>query len=98
MTANSIARLKVTLNDVKPSVQRRVEVPLAIRLDRLHLVLQAAMGGAGQEGSVGEAGGKAAEIPCYGSSRKKGIRRRFECFLGADHGVGIDQQLASNCN
>jgi hypothetical protein len=44
MTANSIARLHVTLNDVKPSVQRRVEVPLAIRLDRLHLVLQAAMG------------------------------------------------------
>ncbi len=44
MTANSIARLKVILNDVKPSVQRTVEVPLAIRLDRLHLVLQAAMG------------------------------------------------------
>ena len=44
MTANSIARLKVTLNDVKPPVQRRVEVPLAIRLDRLHLVLQAAIG------------------------------------------------------
>jgi len=44
MTATSIARLKVTLNDVKPPVQRRVEVPLAIRLDRLHLVLQAAMG------------------------------------------------------
>ncbi len=44
MTANSIARLKVTLDDVKPTVQRRVEVPLAIRLDRLHLVLQAAMG------------------------------------------------------
>jgi len=43
MTATSIARLKVTLNDVKPPVQRRVEVPLAIRLDRLHLVLQAAM-------------------------------------------------------
>ncbi len=44
MTANSIARLKVTLDDVKPTVQRRVEVPLTIRLDRLHLVLQAAMG------------------------------------------------------
>jgi len=44
MTATSIARLHVTLNDVKPPVQRRVEVPLAIRLDRLHLVLQAAMG------------------------------------------------------
>ena len=44
MTATRIARLHVTLNDVKPPVQRRVEVPLAIRLDRLHLVLQAAMG------------------------------------------------------
>ncbi len=44
MTAASIARLKVTLDDVKPMVQRRIEVPLAIRLDRLHLVLQAAIG------------------------------------------------------
>lgn len=39
MTATSIARLKVTLDDVKPAVQRRLEVPLTIRLDRLHLVL-----------------------------------------------------------
>jgi hypothetical protein len=44
MTASTIARLRITLDDVKPVVQRRVEVPLAIRLDRLHLVLQAAMG------------------------------------------------------
>lgn len=44
MTATRIARLHITLNDVKPPVQRRVEVPLAIRLDRLHLVLQAAIG------------------------------------------------------
>ena len=44
MTAASIARLLVTLDGVKPSVRRRVEVPLTIRLDRLHLVLQAAMG------------------------------------------------------
>jgi hypothetical protein len=44
MNTNSIARLKITLNDVKPVVLRRVEVPLTIRLDRLHLVLQAAMG------------------------------------------------------
>ena len=41
---SSIARLKVTLKDVKPAVVRRIEVPLTIRLDRLHLVLQAAMG------------------------------------------------------
>ena len=34
---SSIARLKVTLKDVKPAVVRRIEVPLTIRLDRLHL-------------------------------------------------------------
>jgi hypothetical protein len=44
MTVTTIARLKITLDDVEPAVQRRVEVPLKIRLDRLHLVFQAAMG------------------------------------------------------
>jgi hypothetical protein len=44
MIANSIARLQVTLDDVKPLVRRRIDVPLTIRLDRLHLVFQAAMG------------------------------------------------------
>lgn len=44
MSADNIARLKVTLDDVEPMVLRRIEVPLGIRLDRLHLVIQAAMG------------------------------------------------------
>lgn len=44
MTADTIVRLKVTLDDVKPKVLRRIEVPLAIKLDRLHLTIQAAMG------------------------------------------------------
>jgi Plasmid pRiA4b ORF-3-like protein len=44
MTADTIARLKITLNDVEPPVLRRIEIPFAIRLDRLHEVLQAAMG------------------------------------------------------
>ena len=44
MTADSIARLKITLDNVKPAVTRRIEVPLAIRLDQLHLTIQAAMG------------------------------------------------------
>lgn len=39
----SILRITVTLEDVKPAVTRRIEVPAAFRLDRLHLVLQAAM-------------------------------------------------------
>jgi hypothetical protein len=44
MSAATIACLKITLDDVKPAVLRRIEGPLAIRLDRLHLVIQAAMG------------------------------------------------------
>ena len=44
MSADTIARLKITLNDVEPAVLRRIEVPFDIRLDRLHLVIQAAMG------------------------------------------------------
>ena len=44
MSADDIAHLEVTLDEVEPPVLRRIEVPLAIRLDRLHLALQAAMG------------------------------------------------------
>lgn len=40
----SIARLKITLDDVESVVMRRIEVPFDIRLDRLHLVLQTALG------------------------------------------------------
>lgn len=39
-----IARLRVLLNDVDPQPMRHIEVPLKIRLDRLHEVIQAAMG------------------------------------------------------
>jgi hypothetical protein len=44
MSAATIARLKITLDDVSPAILRRVEVPFDIRLDRLHLAVQAAMG------------------------------------------------------
>ena len=40
----AIARLKVTLDHVEPKVLRRIEVPADIKLDRLHLTLQAALG------------------------------------------------------
>jgi Plasmid pRiA4b ORF-3-like protein len=36
MSAATVARLKITLDNVKPAVLRRVEVPFDIRLDRLH--------------------------------------------------------------
>lgn len=44
MSAAAIARLQITLDDVEPAVIRRVEAPFDIRLDRLHLLIQAAMG------------------------------------------------------
>src|SRR5215211_3663051 len=44
MSADTVARLKITLDHVKPAVLRRVEVPFDIRLDRLHLTIQAALG------------------------------------------------------
>lgn len=40
----SIARLRVTLDDVEPAVTRTLDVPADIRLDRLHAALQAALG------------------------------------------------------
>src|ERR1700758_4969792 len=44
MRAATLAHLKITLDKVKPAVLRRVELPFDIRLDRLHLTIQAAMG------------------------------------------------------
>ena len=40
----SIHQLRISLCDVEPEVWRRVLVPGSIRLDKLHLMLQAAMG------------------------------------------------------
>jgi hypothetical protein len=38
-----IVRLKITLDNVKPVVMRRIEVPLSISLDGLHELIQAIM-------------------------------------------------------
>ena len=40
----TIAHLKITLEGITPVVSRTLEVPTDIRLDRLHLVIQGAMG------------------------------------------------------
>jgi len=44
MTNPSVAVLRITLDDVEPKVMRRIAVPADIRLDHLHLAIQAAMG------------------------------------------------------
>lgn len=38
-----IVRMTITLDDVTPAVSRMIEVPLGIRLDRLHSIFQAAL-------------------------------------------------------
>ena len=38
-----VVRMTITLDDVTPVVSRVIEVPLGIRLDRLHSVFQAAL-------------------------------------------------------
>ena len=43
VSQRDLVRLKVTLDHVKPKVERWLVVPLKIRLDRLHQTLQAAM-------------------------------------------------------
>lgn len=41
---SAVSRLKIVLKDVEPIVMRRVEVPLSIKFDRLHTVIQTVMG------------------------------------------------------
>jgi len=42
--SDQIARLRITLDDVAPVILRRIEVPVGVRLDDLHLYFQIAMG------------------------------------------------------
>ncbi|WP_419995027.1 plasmid pRiA4b ORF-3 family protein [Streptomyces boninensis] len=44
MPADSILQIKVTLADIRPPIWRRLQVPAYLTLDRLHLVIQIAMG------------------------------------------------------
>jgi len=41
---SQIARLKITLDHVRPPIWRRIEVPIDLTLEDLHLVIQVAMG------------------------------------------------------
>ena len=42
MSNGTVVRMKITLDDVTPAVSRTLEVPLNIRLDRLHTIIQTA--------------------------------------------------------
>ena len=59
----SILRLTAVLEDVTPCVSRTLMVPSDLRLDRLHLVLQAAMGWENQHLYSFEAGSRRWSLP-----------------------------------
>lgn len=42
--SNSVATITVTLEDVEPRVRRKLIVPINLRMDQLHIVLQIAFG------------------------------------------------------
>ena len=42
-STHDIVRLKITLDNVKPTVMRRIEVPVSVKLDTLHEMIQAIM-------------------------------------------------------
>lgn len=53
----SIIEIEITLDYVEPAVTRTLQVPADIRLDRLHLTVQAAMGWTNSHLYIFEAGG-----------------------------------------
>ena len=44
MTAETVARLHIVLNDIDPAIWRRVDMPVTASLKMLHDVVQAARG------------------------------------------------------
>jgi hypothetical protein len=42
-SAQDIVRIKITLDNVKPTVMRRIEAPVSVKLDTLHEIIQAIM-------------------------------------------------------
>ncbi|MEP1695070.1 MAG: plasmid pRiA4b ORF-3 family protein [Paracoccaceae bacterium] len=59
----SIIELKVTLEYIEPAITRLLQVPISIRLDRLHLTLQAAMGWTNSHLYMFEAGAATWGVP-----------------------------------
>ncbi len=74
-----IARLRILLNDVDPQPMRHIEVPLKIRLDRLHEVVQAAMGWTDTHLYEFRAGGAGWGVPDPDGFYDGPMRRRQLC-------------------
>lgn len=77
----SIARLTITLEGIEPAVSRTIEIPVCFRLDRVHVVIQAAMGW--QDSHLYEfmAGGARWGLPDTASEFGPGTRPAAEATL-----------------
>jgi hypothetical protein len=92
MEGVSILRLRVRLEDVEPTVLRRIEVPEAMRLDRLHLVLQAAMPWQTYHLWEFEAGGTRWGLPDpgYGDDVRSAAKATFTDVIGTAGAAAFD--------
>ena len=96
----SIIELKITLEYIEPAVKRTLQVPDNIRLDRLHLTVQAAMGWTNSHLYMFEAGGATLtphRVPTVPDcrQRKRVTRRRSPFFHVLKHRRG--HAIMSNC-
>jgi len=84
--------------EAKIAVLERMMGRQALELDRLMGVLKHAprLKSAATSVVTGLVTSRSAELPCWGSSRKRGIRGRIECFLSPDDGMGVDEQFAGD--
>jgi hypothetical protein len=91
MHLNTIACLRITLDHVEPAVLRRVEVPFDIRLDRLHLTIQAAMGWSNShlyELRLGDAGWSTPWPDSDWADRSLDARKTLLSDILSDIGIG----------
>nr|WP_262928171.1 plasmid pRiA4b ORF-3 family protein [Rhizobium mesosinicum] len=63
ISVDRIARIRIQLDDIEPSIWRRVDVPLTMSLKRLHDVIQAVMLFEDYHLFEFEAGGRCYDVP-----------------------------------
>ena len=62
MTAETIARLRISLDDIRPEIWRAAEIQTSARLKAVHDVIQAAMGWRDYHLYAFDAGGRRYEV------------------------------------
>jgi hypothetical protein len=80
-------RLKVTLDGIAPPIWRRLEVPASLRLERLHAVLQVALGWTNSHLHVFEIGGERIGVPYALDQLTEGLYTRSGRMVELGHVV-----------